>query len=29
MFNLTLGQLLDIQAERYPNRDAVVYYFEK
>lgn len=29
MINTTLGQLLDLQAEKHPNRDAVVYYHEK
>lgn len=29
MLNITLGTLLDLQAERYPNGDAVVYHHEK
>lgn len=29
MLNITLGQLLDLQAEKHPHRDAVVYYHEK
>lgn len=29
MLEITLGKLLDLQAEKYPNQDAVVYYHEK